>query len=334
MGFMERYTKEGYELKGETQAPKVQQLQRGRSATTALSKGINAVESRSSKKDKDAITTHQHMRVLCHNIGNPSRPKVTQSKADGVPIETPLEEYNAAGNSIYKHIVPVQATETDYVDDYARYTLWIVFIGVILGCSWIVGLLVMLQRGVLIGQNESGESGAKTGFASVIALTLGVMVGPFFLWVSGDMIIRVKQRLTPFYEGDLKNILCFCLLGSSIDVWDRAWDLRGIVDQYENQDPNDRCTCLCSCWPDRCCGTRVTERDETSQTDVNGEITGDVNGEITGGIPLKCIDCCGGPKQSYCPIYCCNVKQKRLLQDQMNKEVGCCGRTEGKEKTQ
>lgn len=119
MGFMERYTKEGYELKGETQAPKVQQLQRGRSATTALSKGIDAVESRSSKKDKDAITTHLHMRVLCHNIGNPSRPKVTQSKADGVPIETPLEEYNEAGNSIYKHIVPVQATETDYVDDYA-----------------------------------------------------------------------------------------------------------------------------------------------------------------------------------------------------------------------
>lgn len=179
----------------------------------------------------------------------------------------------------------------------------------------------MLQRGVLIGQNESGETGAKTGFASVIALTLGVMVGPFFLWVSGDMIIRVKQRLTPFYEGDLKNILCFCLLGSSIDIWDRAWDLRGIVDQYGNQDPNDRCTCLCSCWPDRCCGSTMTDKEGIETT--------------TGGCPLKCIDCCGGPDESYCPIYCCNVYQKTLLQNQMDPDVGCCGsKKEGKEKTQ
>lgn len=219
-----------------------------------------------------SIDSRRDVANFAHKYGNMSNATVATNDRLN-PIITPLEAYFDDIADVFPRIAPVQASEDDYIDDYARYSLWIMALGIFLGLFpisvpiWLISCCIRPVNDGLVG---------------LMGLTLGSMIGPAIMWLSGDAIIRVKKRLTPFYEVDVIKSCC-CL--RPIDVWNRAWELYGIVYLFQpagdimnfgvcrlfSEILADYCRCGSYC---SCCEFMRPSENQISFTDLDGPIQG------------------------------------------------------------
>lgn len=207
-----------------------------------------------------SLDSRRNIANFAHKYGNSSHAQVATTDRLQ-PIITPLEEYFDDIADIFRHIEPVQASEDDYIDDYARYSLWIMLLALFFSVLPI--LLPVWTISCCIRPVNDGLVGLMGGVMSMF-------LGPWIFWLSGDSIIRVKKRLTPFYEVDVVKSCC-CV--RPIDIWTRAWELYGIVYPFQPFGDAISSDFLANTMPCCCTFMKASER-QLSFTSLDGPIQG------------------------------------------------------------
>lgn len=182
----------------------------------------------STKAEIDSFTTL---------YGDPLEPEV--KSVDHRELVTNLEDiqqdpYRDQHKPEYDQILKVQSKAEDYLDDYARYTVWMVVFSIFVSIFPVIFVALITTRFLDKNKNDGAVYSGAWHF-------IYWYWGPIGLYLAADSVIRVKQGLTPFWEVDV--VITFltatanavwAALGYTLGtieavVYNRAWDVVGNV---------------------------------------------------------------------------------------------------------